>query len=71
MTQLEKARLLDSLHVAGDPLIVTNIWDAVTARTVAAAPGVRAIATASHAVTKADDHTIGSVQATSSAACCR
>jgi 2-methylisocitrate lyase-like PEP mutase family enzyme len=45
-----KARLLDSLHVPGDPLIVTNVWDAVTARIVAAAPGVKAIATASHAV---------------------
>ncbi|HQG70215.1 MAG TPA: isocitrate lyase/phosphoenolpyruvate mutase family protein, partial [Rhodoglobus sp.] len=53
MTQLDKARLLDSLHVAGDPLIVTNVWDAVTARIVAAAPGVRAIATASHAVSYA------------------
>jgi 2-methylisocitrate lyase-like PEP mutase family enzyme len=50
MTQLERAHLLDALHVPGDPLIVTNVWDAVTARTVAAAPGVRAIATASHSV---------------------
>ncbi len=49
-TQLDKALLLDSLHVPGEPLIVTNVWDAITARTVAAAPGVRAIATASHAV---------------------
>jgi len=53
MTQLERARLLDALHVPGDPLIVTNVWDAVTARTVAAAPGVRAIATASHSVSYA------------------
>jgi 2-methylisocitrate lyase-like PEP mutase family enzyme len=45
-----KARLLDSLHVPGDPLILANVWDAVTARIVAAAPGVKAIATASHAV---------------------
>lgn len=50
MNQLEKAVLLNSLHVPEDPLIVTNVWDAVTARIVAAAPGVRAIATASHAV---------------------
>ncbi|MBX3100444.1 MAG: isocitrate lyase/phosphoenolpyruvate mutase family protein [Salinibacterium sp.] len=49
-TQQDKAVLLDSLHVPGEPLIVTNVWDAVTARTVAAAAGVRAIATASHAV---------------------
>lgn len=53
MTHLDKALLLDALHVPGDPLIVTNVWDAVTARTVAAAPGVRAIVTASHAVSYA------------------
>lgn len=53
MTQRDQALLLDSLHVPGDPLIVTNVWDAVTARIVAAAPGVRAIASASHAVSYA------------------
>ncbi|CAN5182308.1 isocitrate lyase/phosphoenolpyruvate mutase family protein [soil metagenome] len=46
----DKAALLTSLHLPGEPLIVTNIWDAVTARTVAGAKGVRALATASHAV---------------------
>ena len=45
-----KAELLRSLHIPGDPLIVSNVWDAVTARIVAGAPGVKAIATASHAV---------------------
>jgi 2-methylisocitrate lyase-like PEP mutase family enzyme len=45
-----KADLLRSLHVPGTPLIVTNVWDAVTARIVAGAPGVKALATASHAV---------------------
>jgi len=49
-TTAEKAELLRSLHVPGDPLIVTNVWDAVTARIVAAAPGVKALASASHAV---------------------
>lgn len=49
-TQLEKAQLLNALHVPGTPLILTNVWDAVTARIVAGAPGVKAIATASHAV---------------------
>lgn len=49
-TQAEKAELLRSLHVPGDPLIVTNVWDAVTARIVASVPGVRAIASASHSV---------------------
>ena len=50
MTQLAKAQLLDSLHVPGTPLIVTNVWDAISAKVVAGAPGVKAIATASHAV---------------------
>ncbi|MBX3094590.1 MAG: isocitrate lyase/phosphoenolpyruvate mutase family protein [Cryobacterium sp.] len=49
-SRIQKAELLRSLHVPGDPLIVTNVWDAVTARTVAAAPGVKALATASHAI---------------------
>jgi 2-methylisocitrate lyase-like PEP mutase family enzyme len=49
-TTAEKAELLRSLHVPGDPLIVTNVWDAVTARIVAATPGVKALATASHAI---------------------
>lgn len=46
----DKAELLRSLHVPGDPLIVVNVWDAVTARTVAGVPGVTALATASHAI---------------------
>jgi 2-methylisocitrate lyase-like PEP mutase family enzyme len=49
-TTAAKAELLRSLHVPGTPLIVTNVWDAVTARIVAGAPGVKALATASHAV---------------------
>jgi 2-methylisocitrate lyase-like PEP mutase family enzyme len=50
MTQLAKAQLLNSLHVPGTPLIVSNVWDAISAATVARAPGVKAIGTASHAV---------------------
>ncbi|MHC5797985.1 isocitrate lyase/PEP mutase family protein [Lacisediminihabitans sp. FW035] len=46
----DKAALLTSLHIPGEPLIVTNIWDAVTARVVSQAKGVKALATASHAV---------------------
>jgi len=45
-----KAELLRELHVPGSPLIVVNVWDAVTARIVAGVPGVKALATASHAV---------------------
>jgi 2-methylisocitrate lyase-like PEP mutase family enzyme len=46
----DKAALLRSLHVPGDPLIVTNVWDAASARAVAGSPGVKALATASHAI---------------------
>lgn len=49
----EKADALRALHVPGDPLIVTNVWDSITARIVAAAPGVRALATASHSISEA------------------
>ena len=49
-TPAARAELLRSLHVPGTPLIVSNVWDAITARIVAEAPGVRALATASHAV---------------------
>lgn len=45
-----KAAMLASLHIPGEPLILTNVWDAVTARIVAQARGVKALATASHAV---------------------
>ena len=48
-----KAELLRSLHGPGDPLILVNVWDAVSARVVASAPGVRAIATASHSISDA------------------
>jgi 2-methylisocitrate lyase-like PEP mutase family enzyme len=45
-----KAELLRSFHVPGSPLILTNVWDADSARVVAAAPGTRALATASHSI---------------------
>src|SRR5690606_32186043 len=45
-----KAELLRSLHVPGSPLIVTNVWDAVTARIVSDIPGMKALATASHSI---------------------
>jgi 2-methylisocitrate lyase-like PEP mutase family enzyme len=48
-----KADLLRSLHVPGDPLVVTNVWDSITARVVAGAPGVEALATASHSISEA------------------
>jgi 2-methylisocitrate lyase-like PEP mutase family enzyme len=53
VSRADQAELLRTLHVPGTPLILTNVWDAVTARIVASAPGVRAIATASHSVSYA------------------
>jgi 2-methylisocitrate lyase-like PEP mutase family enzyme len=43
---------LGALHVPGDPLVLVNVWDAASARAVAGTPGVRAVATASHAVSE-------------------
>ncbi|WP_207455162.1 isocitrate lyase/PEP mutase family protein [Herbiconiux sp. SYSU D00978] len=48
-----KAAILTSLHCPGEPLIVCNVWDSITARIVAAVPGVAALATASHAISEA------------------
>lgn len=52
-TQLQKAERLNSLHVPGEPLIVVNVWDAITAKIVSEAPGVTALATASHSISNA------------------
>ncbi|MCP2306962.1 isocitrate lyase/PEP mutase family protein [Kitasatospora paracochleata] len=48
-TQQSKADLLHSLHRAGDPLVLANVWDGASARLVAGA-GAKAIATASASV---------------------
>src|SRR4051794_27530532 len=50
MTQREKAEELRRLHAAPEPLVLVNVWDAVSARVVAGAPGCRAIATASWSI---------------------
>lgn len=52
-SQADLARSFDAMHVPGDPLILVNVWDAISARAVASAPGARAIATASHAISEA------------------
>ncbi len=46
----EKATLLQELHAAPEPLLVVNVWDAITAKVVAEIPGTRALATASHGI---------------------
>ena len=44
-----KYEIFAALHVPGDPVVLYNIWDAGSARAVAAA-GAKALATGSHAV---------------------
>lgn len=51
-TQAEKAALFARLHIPGDPVLLVNIWDAGTARAIAAS-GAKAIATGSHAMAEA------------------
>ncbi|KAF2658743.1 Phosphoenolpyruvate/pyruvate domain-containing protein [Lophiostoma macrostomum CBS 122681] len=47
------AQTLKSLHIPGNPLILTNVWDAITARAIASLPETRALATASLAIAAA------------------
>ncbi|GAB3599860.1 isocitrate lyase/PEP mutase family protein [Microbacterium tumbae] len=50
MTVAEKAESLVSLHRAPEILRVVNVWDVVSARTVAALPETKALATAGHSI---------------------
>ena len=52
MTQQEKADLFARLHVRGEPLFLTNIWDAGSAKVVAES-GAKAVATGSWSVAAA------------------
>ena len=45
-----RARTLLDLHTAPEILVLTNVWDVVSARVVAGTEGVRALATASHSI---------------------
>jgi 2-methylisocitrate lyase-like PEP mutase family enzyme len=45
-----RARTLLDLHRAPGILVLANVWDVVSARVVAATPGVVALATASHSI---------------------
>jgi 2-methylisocitrate lyase-like PEP mutase family enzyme len=45
-----RARTLLDLHRAPEILVLANVWDVASARVVAATPGVRALATASHSI---------------------
>ena len=51
MTDLQRnARALLDLHTAPEILVLANVWDVISATTVAAVPGVNALATASHSI---------------------
>ena len=50
MTLADRARTLLDLHTAEEILVLTNVWDVASAKVVAGAAGVRALATASHSI---------------------
>ncbi|HET6968995.1 MAG TPA: isocitrate lyase/phosphoenolpyruvate mutase family protein, partial [Ornithinibacter sp.] len=50
MSTLDKATELQRLHADPELLVVVNVWDVITARTVADVPGTKALATASHSI---------------------
>jgi 2-methylisocitrate lyase-like PEP mutase family enzyme len=52
-TQNNTADLFRSLHQPGHPLLLTNVWDAISASAIASLPGTTALATASFAVAAA------------------
>lgn len=49
----ERAQQLKALHEAPAILRVVNVWDAISAATVAALPETKAIATAGHSIAAA------------------
>ena len=49
-TQLEKAQTLARLHAAPEILRLVNVWDVASAKTVAALPETKALATAGHSI---------------------
>ncbi|KAJ4403243.1 hypothetical protein N0V91_006646 [Didymella pomorum] len=52
-TQNDTAKHFRSLHIPGKPLVLTNIWDAITATTIASLSSTKALATASFAIAAA------------------
>ncbi|MCD2185116.1 isocitrate lyase/PEP mutase family protein [Rhizobium sp. GN54] len=58
MSQKQKAEAFFALHRKGDPVILYNVWDAGTAKIVAAS-GARAIATGSWSVAAAGGYSDG------------
>ncbi len=60
MSLADKARLFAALHIKGRPLVLTNIWDAGSAKAVVDA-GAAAIATSSWSMAAAQGFTDGEV----------
>ncbi|KAK5046301.1 hypothetical protein LTR84_008444 [Exophiala bonariae] len=55
-SNLNKTALaLKALHVPGQPVIMANVWDVASTRTVGSLPSAKALATASYAVALAND----------------
>ena len=61
MSTADKAAELQRLHSDPELLVVVNVWDAITATTVANTPGTRALATASHGIAAARGYPDGEV----------
>jgi 2-methylisocitrate lyase-like PEP mutase family enzyme len=59
MSQVDQAIQLKALHDATDLLVLVNVWDVTSARTVAGLAGCRAIATASHSIAEAHGYADG------------
>ena len=55
----DRATTLRELHEAAEILVLANVWDAASARAVAAVDGVRALATASHSIAAAHGYEDG------------
>lgn len=61
MSTIEKASALKALHEAPEILRVVNVWDAISARTVADLPGTRALATAGHSIAASHGYPDGEI----------
>lgn len=61
MSTADKAAELRRLHTDPELLVVVNVWDAITATTVANTPGTRALATASHGIAASRGYPDGEV----------
>ncbi|MHA7292553.1 isocitrate lyase/PEP mutase family protein [Arthrobacter sp. HLT1-21] len=58
---LDRAQQLKALHTAPEILRVVNVWDAISAATVAALPETKAIATAGHSIAAAYGYADGTM----------